>query len=675
MTKSTTTHNNTPRVAALVGPYLSGKTTLLESLLKTAGTVRRKGMVSSGTSVGDGAPEARKRQMSTELNVASTTYLDEKWTLLDCPGSIELLQESLGTLAVADAAVVVCEADLDKAVTVGPLLKFLDHNNIPHIVFINKMDHPGAGVKATLETLQAFSARPLVLREIPIRDGEAVTGHVDLVSERAFQWHDGKSSELVEIPETIAPREQGARDEMLETLADFDDTLLEELLEDTAPSRDEIYDNLKRDLASDAVVPVFFGSAECDHGITRLWKALRHEVPDVTHTAKRVGVKAGAGLLAQAFKTLHAGHAGKLSIARVWSGTLKDGEELAQGRVSGVFSLLGQNHDKVARAEAGEVVALGRLDDVQTGDVLGSGTGAVWPASLPALYSMAIEIEGHADDVKLSAALAKLADEDPSLRIEHDQMGNQLVLWGQGEMHLRIALDKLQGRYGLDVQARRPQVPYRETISKPGSKHARHKKQSGGHGEFGDVVIDIRPQPRGKGFAFDDKIHGGSIPKQYIPAVESGVKEYMGRGPLGFPVVDVAVTLKDGQFHSVDSSDMAFKKAAMRAMREAMPDCQPVLLEPICQVTVSVPNAFTSNAQRIISSRRGKILGFQPKEDWLGWDEITTHMPQSEMHDLIIDLRSQTLGVGTFSFAFDHLQELTGRMAETVLAAGASSGT
>ncbi|MBF0249757.1 MAG: elongation factor G [Alphaproteobacteria bacterium] len=655
---------SSPRCVALVGPYLSGKTTLMESMLMAAGALHRKGSVRQGNSVGDASPEARQRQMSTELNVGHCDYLGDSWSILDCPGSVELLQESLNALMVADAVVVVCEGDPSKALTVGPVLRMLDDHDVPHMLFINKMDLLGGQVKETLEALQEHSKHPLVLREIPIREGDQVVGHVDLVSERAFKWRDHAESELMEMPAALAAREHGARDELLETLADYDDTLMEELLEDVAPDTSEIYENLARDLVHDDIVPVFFGSAEHDNGIRRLWKALRHECPEVSLTAQRLGVKDAA---AQVFKTLHAGHQGKLSIARVWQGEVKDGQTFDQGRVSGLFKVQGQSFEKSKTAQAGDVVALARLENVGTGDALG-GTGTEWPEPLKGLYSMSVQMQGHADDVKLSQALQKLCDEDPSLVVEHQDSTGELVLWGQGEMHLRIAMDKLTGRHGLSVQSKRPQVPYKETIAKGAKHRARHKKQSGGHGEFGDVEIVIAPLNRGEGFQFEEKIHGGTVPRQYIPSVEAGVKEYLGRGPLGFPVVDIQVTLTDGQYHNVDSSDFAFKKAAQLAMREAMPGCQPVLLEPINEVKVSIPNAYTSNAQRVISSRRGQILGFNPRDGWQGWDEVTAYLPASEMHDLIIDLRSQTLGVGTFDFRFDHLQELVGKNAEQVVA-------
>lgn len=660
-----------PRVAALVGPYLSGKTALLESILNITGTITRKGNAKEGYSVGDGSAEAKARSMGTELTLATTEYIGESWTFIDCPGSIELLQESYNALMVADCAVIVCEPEEDKALTISPLLKFLDDHKIPHVIFINKMDHASVGVKATLEALQAVSERPLVLREIPIRNGNEIAGHVDLVSERAFQWRDHEASELMKLPEREADREADARTELLETLADFDDHLLEELLEEVAPSTDEIYENLTRDFQADTIVPVFFGSAEHDNGVNRLLKALRHEAPEAALTATRLGLDAGAPV-AQVFKTIYAGHAGKLSYARVFSESLKDGSDLGGERISGIYTMVGQNQTKQATAEPGQVVALGRLESVLTGMVLTekeARKSESWPEILTPLYAMAIHAENRSDEVKLTGVLAKLEEEDPSLGIEQSQDSGELLLWGQGEMHLLIAIDRMANRFNMSVTSGPPEVPYKETIQKSISQHARHKKQSGGHGQFGDVHLDIKPLARGEGFLFSDTITGGVVPKQYIPAVEHGVKEYLVRGPLGFPVVDISVTLTDGQFHAVDSSDMAFKAAAQLGMREAMPSCSPVLLEPICQVEISIPNEFTSKIQRLVSGRRGHILGFDAKEGWKGWDEVSVQLPQSEMHDLIIELRSMTLGVGSFNWRFDHLQEFVGKQADQVVAA------
>jgi len=662
-----------PRVAAIVGPYLCGKTALFESILAQIGAVGRKGSSKEGYAIGDTSPEARKRQMSTEVNIAAAEYLDEPWTFLDCPGSVEMIQDSLNALMVADTAIVVCEPDASRALSVAPILKFLDENDIPHLLFINKMDTAISSVKDTLESLQQHSKRPLIMREIPIRENEHIVGHVDLVSERAFQWTPGQPSELIKIPDSVQNREEEARTELLESLADFDDTLLEELLEDIIPSSEEIYANLSNDLQNSYIVPVFFGSAEQDNGIRRVLKALRHEAPEASVTAERLGIElAEGGTLAQVFKTVHAGHAGKMSMARVWRGDVTDGMTLNSERVGGLHRVVGARHDKLAKVVTGEIAAFGRMDSVATGDMLtetgnGKGAGDDWPQARSPLFALAIHAEHRDDEVKLPGALAKLADEDPSLTYGPDSDTNEFLLWGQGEMHLLVTIDRLKEKYGLSVTAQRPQVPYKETIRLPISQHARHKKQSGGHGEFGDVHLDIKPLPRGSGFQFDNVITGGAVPRQYFPAVETGIKEFMNRGPLGFPVVDISVTLTDGQHHSVDSSELAFKKAAGLAMREGMPSCKPVLLEPIFQVHLVMPNEFTSKVQRLVSGRRGQILGFDAKPGWEGWDEVTVQLPQSEMHDLIIELRSMTRGVGTFDWQFDHLQELSGKDADTVV--------
>ena len=658
-----------PRVSALIGPYASGKTSLMESLLLATGTIARKGSVVAGTSVGDATPEARQRLMSVEVNIAHATYLDDQWTFLDCPGSVEFQQDSYNALLVADVAVVVVEPEPARAVMVAPLLKFLDQNSVPHLIFINKVETGQVRLRETLEALQAISDRPLVLRELPIRKGDAIVGFIDLVSERAYQYKEGKPSELIKLPETELSDEQTARQEMLEHLADLDDHLLEELLSDLTPPTTEVFETLSRDLAADLVVPVLFGSAAQDHGISRLLKSLRHDVPDPTDSRWRAGFLPEGPAVARVFKTVHAAHTGKLSFARVWRGEFAEGAAINGTRPSGLLTAVGATLNKTAKAGVGDIVGFGRLDDLLTGDLIGPADAdtPAWPTPLPPLFPLAVHSEKKQDDVKLTDALAKLVEADPSLSIEQSHATGELVLWGQGEIHLQVALEKLKSRFNLAVTGKPPQVPYKETIRKSASEHGRHKRQSGGHGQFGDIHIEINPQPRGEGFAFVDKVVGGAVPRQYIPAVGEGVEDYLSQGPLGFPVVDVKVTLTDGSSHPVDSSDMAFKTAARIAMTEGMPKCEPVLLEPILAVEIAVPSEATPKAQRIISSRRGQILGFEAKDGWKSWDVVSAYLPQAEMADMIIELRSLTMGVGTFSWKFDHLQELNGKAAEKVV--------
>ena len=666
-----------PRCAALVGPYLSGKTTLLESLLFAAGAVTRKGSVRDGNTVGDSAPEAKARQMSVEVGLATAKYLGERWAFLDCPGSVELTHEARSALMVADVAVVVVEPIPEKALPLAPLFKFLDDNGIPHILFINKIDTLAGGEEARIsEVMQAFqavSSRPLVLRQVPIRDGETVTGHVDLVSERAWHYNPHAPSSLVPVPDTVKEREKAARQELLEALADFDDSLLEQLLEDVAPDKEEIYRLLSKDLASDLIVPVLVGSAEGDNGVRRLLKLLRHEAPEVKAAADRLGIEPEGSGVVQVFKSYLAAHAGKLGFARVWHGVIADGQTLGGERLSGLYRMQGTEQQKLAEAVAGEVVALGRLDKASTGDILSDKGGAkrseLWPEVPAPVFGLAIAAENRNDEVKLPAAMQKLSEEDPSLSLDLNTDTGELVLWGQGDIHLQIAVDRLRGRYNIPVKTRPPQVPYKETIRKSTAHHARHKRQSGGHGQFADINVEIKPLPRGEGFAFTESVVGGTVPRQYIPAVEQGVRDYLPRGPLGFPMVDLTVNLSSGQFHPVDSSEMAFKTAARIAMTDGLPACDPVLLEPILAVSIAVPSEFTSKLQRIVSGRRGQILGFDAKPGFTGWDEVKCSIPQAEIHDLIVELRSTTQGVGTYTHSFDRLAELTGRLAEKAIEA------
>jgi elongation factor G len=391
--------------------------------------------------------------------------------------------------------------------------------------------------------------------------------------------------------------------------------------------------------------------------------------------AARLGVKANGEAVVQVLKTFNGSH-GKLSLARILTGTLKDGAVLhrrdgTDARIGGMFALKGEAQAKLAEAKTGETVALGRLEGVTTGEILSTAKLAlpkVRIEQLEPVYELAIETTDRKDEVKLTAAIHKLQEEDPSLHFHQNAELQQMSLAGQGEIHLKVAVEKLQSKFGLRVSTHPPKIPYKETIRKPGRQHGRHKRQSGGHGQFGDVHIEIKPKPRGSGFVFEDQIKGGVVPRQFIPSVEKGVIDYMKQGPLGFPVVDIAVALVDGSYHTVDSSDAAFQTAARIAMQEGMPNCSPVLLEPIMHVKVHVPNDATSKVNQIVSGRRGQLLGYDARDGWKGWDTVEAQMPLSELHGLIIDLRSLTQGVGTFETKFDHLAELTGKIAEQVVA-------
>lgn len=670
------------RCIALVGPYLSGKTTLFEAILSRTGAGGPLATNGASHSVGDASPEAREHGMGVELNVAEFEYLGDKFTLLDCPGSIEFQHDGAMALSACDVAVVVCEPDEKKLPALQVILRDLEARGVPHFMFLNKIDKADQDIHDLLELLQPASRTPLVLRQIPIWEKGIARGFVDLALERAYIYREHAPSQIAEIPSDITKQEANERFTMLEKLADYDDELMEQLLNDIPPPRDRIFDDLAAEMRRGQICPVFLGSAEHENGISRLLKALRHETPPVAETAERLGIKA-AKSCAQIIKTYHTSHGGKLSLARVLSGVFADGV-IAHGpagdeRISGVFSIAGQDVKKRGPAQAGDVVGLGRLESFKTGDTISTDkdltVGIKSPEPPAPVYGLALGVGERKDEIKLASALGKIIDEDPSLSLVQDAALNQMVLWGQGEMHLRVALERLSRRYSVVAQTHRPLVPYKETIRKGTEIRGRHKKQSGGHGQFGDVVVEIAPLPRGEGFAFSEVITGGAVPRNYIPAIEAGIRDYLNAGPLGFPVVDVAVVLKDGSYHSVDSSDQAFRTAGRIAMTEGMPKCLPVLLEPIMSVKITVPSEATPKINAIISSRRGQILGFDNRQGWTGWDVVDAHIPEAEMHGLIIELRSATSGAGGYLASFDHLAELTGRLADQVLASRDSSMT
>jgi elongation factor G len=665
-----------PRLIAIVGPFQSGKTTLLESMLARSGAIAREGSVKAGTAVGDSSPEARAHAMSVEANIASCDYLGDRYTFVDCPGSVEFLQDMRQTIPVCDAAIVVCEPDERKIPALQVILRELEDRAIPRILFLNKIDIATQRLRDSLAMLQPASRTPLLMRQIPIWQNGVATGFIDLALERAFVYREHAPSAVVDVPAGDLPRERESRYSMLEKLADHDDALMEELLSDIEPPSDQVFDDLAKELQEGLVAPVLIGSAERGNGVTRLLKALRHEAPGVAQTRARLGVAEEGPALAQVFRTIHTTHGGKLSLSRVLRGGFADGAHVigsngGEGRIAGVSRLMGGASTKQTQATEGDTLAFNRLDAIATGEAISDGKSAPHPivdaAPIEPVYAFALKVKDRKDEARVGAALAKLIEEDPSLIFRHEQESSELKIVGQGEMHLRVALEKLAARFGVQVEAVRPQVGYKETIRDEVSVRGRHKKQSGGHGQFGDVALTVRPRQRGEGFAFTESVHGGAVPRQYFESVAIGAQDALQRGPLGFPVVDVGVELTDGSYHTVDSSDMAFRTATKIGMHEALEKARPVLLEPILAIDISVPSDAMSRATGLVTARRGQILGYDAKPGWPGWDVLQAQIPESEIGDLIIELRSATAGVGSYAAKFDHLAELAGKAAEQVV--------
>jgi elongation factor G len=657
-------------VIALVGPAGAGKTSLAEAMLFAAGATDRLGSTANGSSIGDSSPEARQRGGSTELNLYNFEYLGDQFAIMDCPGSVGFAADGARALAIADVAIVVVDPDPARAPLAAPALRALDELGIPHLVFVNRIDQAHGRIRDLLSALQPISVSPLIARQIPIWDGERVSGFVDLALERAFKYRPGEKSELIEIPSELQSREIEARTHMLEQLADHDDELLEQLLMDETPTREKVLQDLARETGESLGVSVLFGSAGSSWGVRRLLKALRHEAPSAAASASRLSVTDPAMYV---FKVIH-GSIGRLALARVLGGKISEGSDAKaddgeHARIGSLFKVQGEKTQKIGEACAGDVVAVAKIDTVKAGQWL--GTGKLPPpveVDYPARNcAVAIEPADRKDDVKLSGALQRLTEEDSGLIVEHDEANHEIRLRGVNDEHLATVLARLKRRYGVEVKSHKPAVGYRESIRKPVRQHGRHKKQSGGHGQFGDVIIEIRPLQRGEGFQFEEKIHGGAVPRQWIPAVEEGVREAMEKGPLGFTVVDVAVALVDGSYHSVDSSELAFRLAGRIAMQEALNTAQPHLLEPMHKLTVVCPSSATSRITSAIAGRRGQMLGMGPRDGWTGWDRIEALIPEAELSGLEAELRSQSQGLATYEAEFDHLAELNGPLADKVI--------
>ncbi|MHB2205574.1 elongation factor G [Methylobacterium sp. CM6257] len=661
-----------PRCIALVGPAQSGKTLLLEALQRRC---QPEEAHSDNGSRSAQTAASRTHAMSMELNLATLHYRDDTFTLIDCPGSLEFAHASRAALAACDVAVVVCEADERRLPALQVVLRELEEQGVPRLLFVNKIDTASQGLRDTLAALQTVSRLPLLMRQIPIWEGGEATGFIDLALERAFVYRNHAPSTIIALPDGELPREKEGRFTLLERLADHDDVLMEQLITDAEPARDRVMADLARELRSGQAVSVLIGSALRGNGLTRLLKALRHESPRLAETRARLGLPDDGPAVAQVLLTQHSDFGGKVSIARVLSGTFHEGDTVAgadgvTARIGGILTGANAQAERVPVATEGTTAAFARLEGIGTGSRFASDAAlaAAAPPSPPPVFATTIWVRDRKDDVRLTAALTKLVEEDPSLSVQRRSDPDEVCLLGQGEMHLRVATERLAKRFGVSVERARPKVAYRETIRKTAEGHGRLKKQTGGHGQFADVRLSVRPIPRGQGFVFEDAVVGGAVPRKFIPSVEAGARAYIRRGPLGFPVEDIAVSLMDGTAHAVDSSDAAFQGATRLALDEALPAAEPVLLEPVLIVNILTPSTATAKVTGLVTGRRGQIVGYDARPDWPGWDVVDALIPEAETSDLIVELRSLTAGVGSFCARFGHMAELTGPSAEAVLA-------
>jgi len=641
------------RCFAVLGPSSSGKSALVDRLC----------------ALEDGA---KRSAVSASYGLAQFRFLDEDWCAIDCPGSIEALPEARTALLAADAAVICVPPDPEQAVLAAPYFRLVEEAATPTLVFINRMDEAEARARDVVAALQGYARQVIVLRQIPIREGEQVVGAVDLVSERAWRYREGQPSALIEIPDEAFDREQEARTELLESLSDHDDWLLEQLIEDREPAEGPIYGICTRVLQESQLIPALLGSAEHANGIMRLMKALRHEAPQVAVLRARLAAQQpepGPEPLAVVFQAAFRKHLGKVLYLRSLGEGVGQGAVLGGATLGGVMEI---GSDKAAGQGAiapGTVVAAVKSDHLSAGHLY-TGDKALappsWARSPTPMLARLLVPEQERDEVKLSTTLTRLGEEDPGLSVGQDADSGAALVRVQGPMHLRRLIETLSETFAIPVVEHGVGDVYRETITRQADVHYRHRKQTGGAGQFADVKLTVRPNPRGAGFTFDETIKGGTVPRNYIPAVEAGAEDATARGPLGFPVVDIGVTLTDGQYHSVDSSDFAFRTAARMGVQQGLGEAAPVLLQPIHKVEIHVPSVFSGALVPSVSSLKGHVRGFKRDTDAKGWDIFRALMPASVLDELVHTLRSATQGIGHFDSVFDHYEELYGKEADKI---------
>jgi elongation factor G len=644
------------RCFTVVGPSQTGKTTVVDKL----GSL-------------EGIP--KKSSSPHGLNFTEFTFLNEPWCALDAPGAIESLPHAQHALLASDACILCVSPVPEEAVLAAPYLRMIEASGTPCILFVNRMDEPRGRLRDVIAALQDYASHTLLLRQIPIREGDKVVGSCDLISERAWRYREGQTSALIAIPETVVEREHEARAELLEHLSEFDDWLLEELVEDREPPSDALYAISARVLRENKIIPVMIGAASHNNGMMRLMKALRHEAPPVESLRKRLAEASAVGagkLAAVSFHAYYRQSVGKTVFVRALGDGLKQGAPLAGSNLGMLQDIANGRSGTPLAPAAGDVFAAVKSDHLQVPALLTADRAVdppEWTEPPTPMIERILVPASERDETKLSETLAKLSDTDRGLKVlQEEGTGAQLVC-AQGPVHLRAVCKTLADVFHITVTDRTPNPIYRETISKPADVHYRHRKQTGGAGQFADVKLSIRPNERGQGFTFGETVKGGTVPRNYFPAVEAGAREAMEKGPLGFQVLDVGVTLSDGQHHAVDSSEHAFRTASKMGVRQALSDGAAVLMQPVFRSEIHIPSIYSGNLVQIVSALKGQVLGFDRDEGAKGWDIFRALVPGGALDELARALRSATQGIGYFSKTFDHFEELYGKEADAIVKA------
>jgi elongation factor G len=628
------------RAIGVIGPSQSGKSTLIEGMAGIEG------------------PRSGPMKLNGETAITPFSFMGDRWAALEVPGGHDSQAQLGPVLAGCDAAVLCVPAQVDAAVLVAPYLRFLDESETPTFLFINKIDAASERVADIVASLQHYCRHGIVLRQIPIRDGDEINGVIDLISERAWAYHEGKRSSLVELPETIRVREQQARSDLLEAFADFDDSLLEQIIEDKVPVAEDVYSISTHTLQHHNLVPAFLGSAILGNGLLRLLKSLRHEVPRVEMTKGRLGLAGNvdAAVCLGDYKK----HLGRICLLRAFENGVGPRSRLAGSDLGGLNALDAKS--PIDRPlVAGEFALAIKSDHLTPGTFVTENEALgmpIWASPYPPALRRRVHPLHAKDDGKLSTALARLSEIDPGINLSQDESDGSLVIGVQGQQHLNVVISKLSEEFGIEVECSPVPAALRETIRGKATIQHRHRKQSGGAGQFADVSVEVAPLKRGSGFLFTQTVKGGAVPRNYIPSVEMGARDALSEGPLGFPVVDVKVELKDGKSHSVDSSDFAFRTAGHNAIKEALETAGTTVLQPIMKVEIQVPSVFDGNLVQLVSGLKGQVLGFDTHPECEGWDVFRALLPMASEEELSRGLGGATRGTAWFSSELDHYEEV-----------------